>query len=55
MFDNKVVAYLVLTAVMVVTFICAIAINTDTYSIVAWLILLAINIGLLVFISKTEK
>lgn len=55
MFDNKVAAYLALTAVMVVTFICAIAINTGTYSIVAWLILLAMNLGLLVYISKANK
>ena len=49
---NKILTYLLLTALMVVTFICALAINTNTYSTLAWLVLLATNIGLLIKILR---
>lgn len=54
LFENKVVAYLALTAVMVVTFICAIAINTNTYSTLAWWVLLIMNLGVLIYLLKVE-
>jgi len=49
---NKILTYLLLTALMVVTFTCALAINTNTYSTLAWLVLLATNIGLLIKILR---
>ena len=50
--ENKILTYLVLTALMVATFICAIAINTNTYNTFAWIILLLMNLGLLVYILR---
>jgi hypothetical protein len=49
---NKILTYLLLTALMVVTFVCALAINTNTYSIIAWLVLLTTNVGLLINILR---
>lgn len=48
---NKIVTYLLLTALMVVTFTCAIAISNNFFSTAAWLILLAMNLGILVYLS----
>lgn len=50
--ENKLLTYLFLTALMVVTFFCALAINTDSYSTLAWLVLLTMNLGLLVYILR---
>jgi len=36
------------------TFICALAISTNNYSTVAWLLLLAMNLGLLIYILKSR-
>jgi hypothetical protein len=52
---NKIMSYLGLTALMVVTFVCAIAISTSTYSTIAWLVLLALNLGLLVYIMTSGR
>jgi hypothetical protein len=51
--NNKILVYLLLTALMVVTFICALAIQTNTYSTLAWLILLATNLGILIYILRS--
>jgi len=48
---NKIVTYLLLTALMVITFISAIAINNGVFSLFAWLLLLVMNLGILFFIS----
>lgn len=52
---NKIVTYLLMTALMVVTFVCAIAISHDFYSGIAWLVLLASNVGILVYLSMSTK
>jgi len=52
--DNKILSYLFLTGLMVMTFICALAISTNNYSTVAWLLLLAMNLGLLIYILKSR-
>jgi len=49
---NKILIHLLLTALMVVTFICALAISTNNYSSIAWLVLLAVNLGLLINILR---
>ena len=49
---NKILAYLVITALMVVTFMCALAINTGTYSTAAWLVLLGMNLALLIYLLR---
>lgn len=51
---NKIMSYLGLTALMVVTFVCAIAISTSTYSTIAWLVLLVLNLGLLFYILTSD-
>lgn len=48
---NKIITYLLLTALMVITFASAIAISNDFFSMGAWLILLIMNLGALVYIS----
>jgi len=50
--ENKIVTYLIFTATMVITFICAIAINKDYYSIFAWIVLLLLNLSFLVYLSR---
>jgi len=47
--EDKIVTYMLLTALMVVTFFCALAINTGTYSSQAWIVLLAMNLCLLYY------
>ena len=50
--ENKIVAYLLLTALMVATFICAVAISHRYHSAIAWTILLVMNLGLLVYLLR---
>ncbi len=48
---NKIVIYLLLTALMVITFTSAIAISKGFFSMFAWLILLIMNLGILFYLS----
>ncbi|GMR05439.1 MAG: hypothetical protein BMS9Abin25_0014 [Gammaproteobacteria bacterium] len=48
---NKIITYMLLTALMVITFIVAIAISNGFFSLFAWLILLIMNLGILVYLS----
>jgi len=48
---NKIIIYMLLTALMVITFTCAIAISNNFFSTAAWLILLILNLGILIYIS----
>lgn len=50
--ENKIVTYLLLTALMVLTFICATAISNNYFPGLAWSALLLINLGVLVYISR---
>jgi hypothetical protein len=50
--QNKIITYLMVTAMMVTTFICAIAINNDYYVVVAWSVLLTMNIGALIYLLR---
>lgn len=52
--ENRIIAYMVVTAVMVVTFICAIAISKGFYSATAWVVLLGMNLSLLIYLSRKE-
>ena len=49
---NKIVQYLLVTALMVITFICAIAISRQIQATVAWFVLLGLNLGALLLISR---
>lgn len=49
--ENKIVIYLLLTALMVITFTAAIAISKGFFSMFAWLILLIMNLGILFYLS----
>lgn len=53
--SNKILVYLLLTALMVLTFICALAIQTHTYSTLAWLVLLVTNLGILIHIMRAKE
>lgn len=48
---NKIVTYLLLTTLMVITFMCAVAISNGFFSMVAWAILLIMNLGILFCLS----
>ncbi len=52
---NKILVYLLLTGLMVATFICALAISANVYSTTAWLVLLVINLGILFLIMRSGK
>lgn len=49
---QKIIFYLIFTAVMVITFISAMAISKNIYSAIAWLVLLVINLGGLVYLLR---
>lgn len=49
--ENKIIIYLLLTALMVITFTAAIAISKGFFSMFAWLILLILNLGMLFYLS----
>jgi hypothetical protein len=51
-FDNKIVLYLFLTALMVVTFVCALLITSTRFGTIGWLTLLVINLGMLFTILR---
>jgi len=42
---------MLLTALMVITFVSAIAISNGVFSLFAWLLLLIMNLGILVYLS----
>jgi len=48
---NKIIIYMLLTALMVITFTAAIAINNGVFSLFSWLLLLAMNLGILFYLS----
>ncbi len=48
---NKIIIYMLLTALMVITFVSAIAISNGVFSLFAWLLLLIMNLGILVYLS----
>lgn len=48
--ENKIVAYLLLTALMVITFACAIVISNTAYGAVGWIGLLLLNLGTLIYL-----
>lgn len=50
--ENKIVSYLLLTGIMVITFICAIAISHSYYSAAAWLVLITMNLIVLVYLLR---
>ncbi len=50
--ENKIISYLIFTAVMVITFVCATAINKNIYSAIAWFTLLATNIAGLIYLLR---
>lgn len=50
--ENKIVSYLIITGIMVVTFICAVAINKNVNSNIAWAVLFVINLATLVYILR---
>ncbi len=49
---NKIITYLIYTAMMVATFISAIAISKGIYSVVAWAVLLTMNLGTLIYLLR---
>ena len=51
-FDNKIVLYLLLTALMVVTFVSALLITSTRFGMIGWLTLLVINMGVLFTILR---
>ncbi|MEE8388289.1 MAG: hypothetical protein V3R65_06930 [Acidiferrobacterales bacterium] len=48
--ENKIVAYLLLTALMVITFACAIVISNTAYGTLGWIGLLLLNLGTLIYL-----
>jgi len=50
--ENKIISYLLLTALMVVSFASAMVINHTSYGSLAWIVLLIINLGILIFILR---
>lgn len=50
--ENKIVTYLLLTALMVSTFACALVISNTDYGTWGWLGLLAINLGSLLYLLR---
>jgi len=51
-FDNKIVLYLLLTALMVVTFVCTLLITNTRFGTIGWLTLLVVNLGMLFTILR---
>jgi hypothetical protein len=49
---NKIISYLLLTAIMVVTFACAMVINNTAYGWLGWAVLLVVNLGILGYLLK---
>jgi len=50
--ENKIITYLMFTAMMATTFISAIAISKHYYSVIAWIVLLAMNMGTLIYLLR---
>ena len=48
--ENKIITYLLLTALMVITFACAIVISNTAYSTLGWIGLLLLNLGTLIYL-----
>lgn len=49
---NKIITYMLLTALMVITFTSAIAISNGFFSAGAWLVLLIVNLGILIYLLR---
>jgi hypothetical protein len=50
--ENKIVVYLLITALMVITFICAVAISNNYFSVVAWIVLITMNLAVLIYLLR---
>jgi predicted membrane channel-forming protein YqfA (hemolysin III family) len=50
--SNKIVTYLLLTALMVLSFACAIVINNTAFGWLGWTGLFILNLGILVYLSR---
>jgi len=50
--ENKIITYMIFTAMMVVTFICGIAISKNYYSAIVWIVLLGLNLGTLIYLLR---
>ena len=50
--QNKIISYMLLTALMVVSFASAMVINHTEYGSLAWIVLLIINLGILIYILR---
>ena len=50
--ENKIITYLIVTAMMVVTFISAVAISKNFYSAIAWLVLFVMNLCALIYLLR---
>lgn len=49
---NKIIAYLLLTALMVATFACVLVINNTSFGWLGWLVLLVLNLGILAYLLR---
>jgi hypothetical protein len=49
---NKIINYLLSTALMMIAFVCGIAVSTASYSTIAWGVLLALNLAVLVYLLR---
>lgn len=51
---NKIITYLLLTALMVATFACALVINNTSFGWLGWLALLVMNLGILGYLLRAK-
>lgn len=49
---GKIVTYLLLTALMVASFTCAMVINNTAYGGIGWVVLLVLNLGILGYLLR---
>lgn len=50
--ENKIISYLLLTALMVATFVCALMIINTAHGTLGWVGLLLLNLGVMAYLLK---